>query len=186
MAAPIGNPYASRLGGLLAALTVRPRVFISYHHHGDQMYYDVLTKAFADQHELIHDASLEREINSEDVDYVSWRIRDEYIRGTSCTVVLCGADTPKRKYVDWEVSDTLDMEHGLVAIALPYARRDTTGILVPSRVFDNLDSGYAVWVPDWASLTPQSFAAHIADARQRAQQQRHLIRNARPLMRGNE
>jgi hypothetical protein len=185
MAANIGNPHAFRLRGLLAALAVRPRVFISYHHHGDQLYYDVLTKAFADQHEIIHDASLER-IRSDDVDYVSWRIRDEYIRGTSCTVVLCGAQTPNRKYVDWEVKDTLDMEHGLVAIGLPNARRASNGAtIVPDRVNDNVQSAYAVWVPDWLTLAPGSFAGHIAEARRRAQQQKYLIRNTRPMMAKN-
>jgi hypothetical protein len=31
--------------------------------------------------------------------------------GTSCTIVLCGAETPKRKFVDWEIKAILDKGH---------------------------------------------------------------------------
>ena len=159
---------------------VRPRVFTSYHHGVDEFYYDLLSTYYADENELIHDASLDERIDSDDVDYVRWTIRDECIRGSSCTVVLCGAETPERKYVDWEVKATLDMEHGLVAIGLPGVRRDFWNrIIVPDRVNDNIQSGFAVWLPDWNTITTASFAAAIADARARAKVCKHLIHNWR-------
>jgi len=160
---------------------VRPKVFISYHHSNDQMYYNTLSLLFDDQYELIQDVSLERQVNSDDVDYVRWRIRDEYIRGTSCTVVLCGAQTPWRKYVDWEIKATLDMEHALVAVILPTVQRnDRNQALVPDRMYDNIDSKYAVTV-DWTPLTPQSFAVAVTDARNRASACKYLIRNWRDV-----
>ena len=74
---------------------------------------------FADDYEVIQDNSVEREIDSNDAEYVTRRIREDFITGSSCTVVLCGAETPQRKFVDWEIKATLDKEHGLIGINLP-------------------------------------------------------------------
>ncbi len=41
------NPYGSQ----------KRKVFVSYHHGGDQEYYDAFSKKFADQYELIYDNS---------------------------------------------------------------------------------------------------------------------------------
>src|SRR5689334_16431755 len=98
---------------------VRPRIFVSYHHGSDQWFYNEFSRLFHDNYETVYDNSLERSVNSENVDYTRWRIRDDYIRGTSCTVVMCGAETWKRKYVDWEIKATLDMRHALIGINLP-------------------------------------------------------------------
>jgi len=46
-------------------------------------------------------------------------IRENFITGTSCTIVLCGAQTHLRKYVHWEIKATLDKEHGLIGVNLP-------------------------------------------------------------------
>ena len=43
----------------------------------------------------IIDRSLDRELDSDNLDYVYQRIRDKYIKRTSCTVVLCGTETYK-------------------------------------------------------------------------------------------
>ena len=110
------------------------KVFISYHHGGDQAYYDAFSKTFADTYEAIFDNSLERRIDSDNVDYVIQRIRDNFITGSSCTVVLCGAETPWRKYVDWEIKATLDKEHGLIGVNLPTNRTDTSGKFTVPRL----------------------------------------------------
>src|SRR5689334_858513 len=91
---------------------VKHKVFVSYHHGGDQAYYDAFSKAFHDTYDVIYDKSLERQVDSDNVDYVIQRIRDNYITGTSCTIVLVGKQTCGRKYVDWEIKATLDKEHG--------------------------------------------------------------------------
>ena len=72
---------------------VKHKVFISYHHGGDQPYYDAFTRTFHDTYELVYDNSLERRIDSDDVDYVRRRIRENHIKGSSCTIVLVGAQT---------------------------------------------------------------------------------------------
>lgn len=87
---------------------VKHKIFVSYHHHVDQAYYDAFSKAFHDTYDVIYDNSLERRIDSDDVNYVMRRIKENHITGTSCTVVLVGAETPKRKYVDWEIFATLE------------------------------------------------------------------------------
>lgn len=120
------------------------KVFISYHHGGDQAYYDEFSETFADTHDAIFDNSLERRIDSDNVDYVIQRILDKFITGTSCTIILCGGETPWRKYVDWEIKATLNKEHGLIGVILPTNSPDASGnFTVPDRLHDNIQSGFA-------------------------------------------
>ena len=49
---------------------VRHKIFVSSHHASDQAYYDAFSRAFQDTHEVIYDNSLERQIDSENVDYI--------------------------------------------------------------------------------------------------------------------
>ena len=132
---------------------VRRRVFLSYHHGGDQWYYDAFSRMFHDEYELVSDTSLERRIDSDNVDYVLRSIRENYITGSSCTIVLVGAATWGRKYVDWEIEATLEKGHGLIGVRLPTLYPLANGLHpVPDRLFDNVDSGYAIWT-DWATIT---------------------------------
>lgn len=124
----------------------RHRVFISYHHTRDQAWYDALSVAFHDRLQLLTDNSLERRIDSEDVDYVMRRIREHHLHGSSCTIVLCGADTWRRKYVDWEILASLNQGMGLVGVWLPtLPSGSNSGTCKPARLQDNINSGYAVW-----------------------------------------
>ena len=82
-------PFQNPLFGLPPA---KRSIFVSYHHGGDRTYYDAFSKLFADTYDVVQDNSPEREIDSDDSEYVIRRIREEYITGSSCTVVLCGAD----------------------------------------------------------------------------------------------
>lgn len=146
---------------LLAALDkpVKHRIFTSYHHSLDQGYYDAFSKHFHDTLEAIHDKSLDKEIDSDNVEYVMRRIREEYLTGTSCTIVLIGAETYTRKYIDWEIKATLDKEHALIGVYLPTAKRsaDGTKIIVPSRLHDNCVSGFASLV-SWKDITASASA----------------------------
>jgi hypothetical protein len=166
----MNQPYPARtLLGALAGLQITPprrKIFISYHHGNDQAYYDALSKTLHDQMDLVFDNSLDRKIDSENTDYVIQRIRDDFISGTSCTIVLCGPETYQRKYVDWEIKATLDKGHGLIGLHLPTAvRGDKGGIVVPSRFHDNIMSGYAVW-KSWNDLAvnPALMKTWIEDA----------------------
>lgn len=124
---------------------VRRRVFLSYHHCGDQWYYDAFSRTFHNEYELISDVSLERRIDNDNVDYVLRRIRENYITESSCTVVLVGAATWGRKYVDWEIEATLEKGHGRIGVRLPTVYPLANGRYpVPDRLFDSVDCGYAI------------------------------------------
>ena len=172
------------MNGLLAALMkpTRRKVFVSYHHGGDQAYYDEFSRYFHDQYEAIRDNSLERLIQSDDTEYVMQQIRDKYITGTSCTIILIGAQSHQRKYLDWEIKATLDKCHGLIGIVLPTHVKNPAGeIVVPDRFLDNHKSGYAVW-SHWNGLTAQGLTQLIDSAIAKSQWQ---IDNSRPLRQRN-
>lgn len=159
------------LGSTLRGQTpVKHRVFVSFHHGKDQPYYEAFSTAFHDTYDVIYDNSLERRVDSEDVDYVMRRIRENYITGTSCTIVLVGAETWGRKYVDWEIKATLDKAHGLIGVYLPTAARDPNDnkILVPPRLHDNIQSNFALWL-SWEQITASAaqLERYIADAKAR-------------------
>jgi hypothetical protein len=164
--------------GLRIEQAVKRRVFVSYHHGGDQPYYDAFSRTFCDAYDVITDNSLERVIDSENVDYVMRRIREDYIAGTSCTIVLVGGDTWGRKYVDWEIKATLEKQHGLIGVRLPSAPVAAHGtVTVPARLHDNIRSGYALWLP-WTQITAgvQACTAYIEQANAR---DKRLIDNSR-------
>lgn len=133
---------------------VKHKVFVSYHHKGDQAYYNAFSQQFHDAYNVIYDASVERIIDSDNVDYVMQKIRDDYITGSSCTIVLVGAQTWGRRYVDWEIKSTLDKEHALIGVQLPSLPVDPTNrmVTVPPRLADNIASGFAVWI-HWDVIT---------------------------------
>lgn len=172
--------------GLLPGLPVptKRKVFVSYHHDSDQFYYNEFSRTFETTYEAVQDNSLDRWIDSEDPEYVMRRIRETYITGTSCTLVLCGPHTRWRKYVDWEIKATLDKEHGLIGVNLPHNPMDSQGrVHKPDRLQDNLDSGYAVWV-HWGQLSAASgnLCQYIELANCKP---RILISNGRPLRERN-
>ena len=98
---------------------VKPKVFVSYHHECDQAYYDRFAKLFADGYDIITDTSINRIIASDDAPYQQQVIRERHITGSSITVVLCGAESRKRRWIDWEIDMTLNKRHALLGIGLP-------------------------------------------------------------------
>ncbi len=142
---------------LLAPLLRQPpprrrKVFVSYHHGNDRPWYEEFSRRFAAGYELVHDHSVERTIGSEDADYVVRRIHERYLTGASCTIVLCGSETPWRKYVDWEILASLNQRMGLVGLNLPTNPLRPNGrYTVPDRLNDNIQSGYAPFA-DWDTV----------------------------------
>jgi len=122
-----------------------PRIFVSYQHSSDQYYYNEFSRIFHDTYEAVYDNSLARSIDSDNSEYVIQRIRDEFITGTSCTVVLVGSTSYQRKYLDWEIKATLDKGHGLIGIQLPNVVPLFGTVQVPPRLNANINSGYALW-----------------------------------------
>lgn len=163
----LGGGLPRPADSLITGLGVpRRKVFISYHHGdtlltGDQYYYDQLAKNASSQFRLISDNSLDRKIDSTNVEYVMQRIRDKHITGSSCTIVLCGANTYQRKYVDWETKATLDKGHGLIGVQLPTLPVNAQGrVTLPIRLNQNINSGYALWI-HWDDLTASTHAFKV-------------------------
>jgi len=167
----MSQPYPARtlLGAFMqgaGAPVRRPRIFVSYQHDPDQPYYDLFSRTLHDSMDLVYDNSLEKEIDSDDNDYVRQAIRDRHISGTSCTIVLCGPTTYQRKFIDWEIKATLDKGHGLIGIGLPTVALNQQGqSIVPDRLASNYDSGYAIW-KTWNDLAtnPALMASWIQEA----------------------
>jgi hypothetical protein len=140
----------------------------------------MFSNAFHDNYESIYDNSLERRVDSDNIEYVMRKIRENYITGTSCTIVLVGYRTWGRKYVDWEIKATLDKQHGLIGVQMPTAPRTPDGsVIVPVRLHDNIQSGFALWL-SWQPITSsvEHLRHYVADASSRSPQ---LIDNGREL-----
>jgi hypothetical protein len=112
----------------------RHKVFVSYHHLRDQVYRNHFEDLFAYIYEIIISKSVQ--IGDLDpnlkTDTLRQKIRDEYLRDSTVTVVLIGAETWKRKHVDWEIAASIrhtqyNPRSGLMGIILPtYPRLDPT------------------------------------------------------------
>lgn len=101
------------------------KVFISYHHANDQWAKDELQEQ-ARLYGLFEDVS----VNTRDIDddlpteTIRCRIRDDYLRDSTVTIVLVGTETSGRKHVDWELYSSmrdgkLNRKSGILAIQLP-------------------------------------------------------------------
>lgn len=168
------------------ALTQKPakrKVFISYHHQ-DQAWVNAFRQQFSTVYDLFQDCSLDEAIESDDLAYVHRTIREDYITGTSITIVVCGADTWKRKCVDWEIHSTLNKDHALLAVALPHNRDPQGQRVVPGRLHTNIQSGYGHWI-DWTT-DPQLLQQAIQVALQRSKQNAHLKDNSANKMLRNK
>lgn len=167
--------------GARPPVPAKRKVFVSYHHGGDQQYHDAFSKHFADTYEVFSDSSLERALNSDNDDYIRFQIRQNNITGSSCTIVLCGASTHERKYVDWEIKATLDKSHGLIGLWLPTLPLVENGTQKPDRLQDNINSGYAKWI-QWNGLTGEILKTTIEAA---IASQANLIKNDRAMRQRN-
>lgn len=146
----------------------RHKVFLSYHHANDQYYKNEFERRFYYEADVILSGSVgDGDIDENlDTETIRRRIRDEYLRDTSVTVVLIGAETWKRKHVDWEIASSLrhteyNPRSGLLGILLPTFPRAQPGHYnhrtIPPRLWDNVDIGFAK-VYEW----PET-AADVAD-----------------------
>lgn len=166
--------------GLYMPQPVKPKVFVSYHHEQDQAYYDRFVKLFADVYDIMTDTSIDRIIASDDTAYQQQVIREQHITGSSITVVLCGAESWKRRWIDWEIDMTLNKRHALLGIALPTGQRSTSGaVIVPDRLHANIVSGFAHFV-QWTE-DPQFLSAAVNNSLEKARQT-STIDNSAPQM----
>lgn len=131
------------------------KVFISYHHENDQSYKDALVKwnesveAFIDK--SVDTGDISDELTDEEIRV---KIRDEYLRDSTVTIVLVGTDTAGRKHVDWEIYSSMkdgpvNKKSGIVIILLPSVTGASPHICVA-----NGDAEKALYpqIKDWKPL----------------------------------
>lgn len=168
------------------------KVFISYHHANDEYYKNEFEKLYG--HLFINKSVTDGDYN-EDLsdDYVKRLIREDKITDSSVIVVLVGAETYKRKHVDWEISAGLSGKaggySGLLGIILPtYYNTDQNYQFmvhnqynintVPPRLQDNITSGYAQMYK-WDSLQSYGLQSYIEEAFNNKYTKYNLIQNGR-------
>lgn len=119
--------------------TPRHRTFISYYHADDQYYKDHLVRT-TDLHDIFVDYSVHQDeiddygLADEDIRKI---IRDDYIKDSTVTILLCGKNTKHRKFIDWELHATMynsdkNPKGGVLVINLPDSEN--------KRVLSDLDA----------------------------------------------
>lgn len=151
----------------------RHKVFVSYHHANDQLYRDYFERLFAG----IHNVMVSRSVQIGDIqeglttETIRQKVRDEYLRDSTVTVVLVGSQTWQRKHVDWEIGSTIrdtryNPRSGLLGIILPsYPRLNQTSYdpnTIPPRLHYNVACGYAK-LYNWSN-DPNEVSGWIHDA----------------------
>jgi len=129
----------------------RHKVFISYHHAGDQQYKDHIIEQNSAYN--IFDNYSVREKDIDDTDKTSEQIRriirDEYMRNATVLLLLCGQKTKMRKHVDWEIHTAMyhsdvNPQMGIVVVNLPTINQNQRS----SCDDDEEYFGYADWCPE--------------------------------------
>ena len=100
-------------------------VFISYHHFNDQAYKHALIE-YGKHFGVFIDKSVDTDEISERLSdqAIREKIRDEYLRESTVTILLAGAETKGRKHIDWELyssmfDGTRNKKSGILVINLP-------------------------------------------------------------------
>jgi hypothetical protein len=124
----------------------RHKVFVSYHHAADQAYKDRFVQLFS---QVVVDWSVRLGDIADGLatETIRQKIRDEWLRDATVTVVLVGRQTWQRKHVDWEIGSSLrntsyNPRSGLLGILLPTYPAPQPGFYepttIPPRLADNL------------------------------------------------
>ena len=170
--------------------TPRHKVFISFHHE-DQAHKDYFVQMMG--HDFVDKSVEDGDINDNlRTETIRQKIRDEFIRDATVTIVLIGPGTWQRKHVDWEIGSSLrdtkrNSRCGLLGILLPNHSDFNTGHytprLIPPRLYDNLsgDNPYAS-IYNWTS-SPEEVRGHIHIAFQR--RDKILPNNSRDQFKNN-
>ena len=101
------------------------KTFISYHHANDQYYKEDLVRLGKDCRIFI-DQSVDTGDISDNLkdEVIREKIRDEYLRDSTVSIVLVGLETKGRKHVDWEIYSSMidgkvNKKSGLLVVNLP-------------------------------------------------------------------
>jgi len=104
---------------------MRYKVFISYHHANDQWYKEELLRLNS-IYDIFIDASVDTGAIDDDLppDTIRQKIRDEYLKDSTITILLVGTETKNRKHIDWELYSSMyngqiNKQSGIIVINLP-------------------------------------------------------------------
>ena len=138
------------------------KVFVSYHHiPSDQPYRNEFERLFSDSNQIF----VSKSVQIGDIDpklkpeTIRQKIRDEYLRDSTVTVVLIGPETWKRKHIDWEIGSSIrhtefNSRSGLLGILLPtyplYSQNKYNPHTIPPRLNDNIKCEFAK-IHSWSS-----------------------------------
>ena len=180
----------------LLSQPIRRKVFISYHHaDADEI------RRFVNAFDHGADAFIARGIgagmagdivDSTDTDYVLSRIRQEYLRDSSITLIMIGNCTWSRRYVDWELQTSLRSgltvtPNGVLGIKLPsyasgtYPDRLNKNLLAPGAQGLLALAGCYARAYDVPTSVDQ-FVSYLEDAYAARTTRAHLIVNPRERM----
>ena len=157
-------------------MNYRHKVFVSYYHEEDQYYRELFEGLFSDYYDILVSESVQLgDIDDEllSTERIRQIIRDNYLQSSTVTVVLVGAHTWQRKFVDWEIGSSirdtkLSSRSGLLGIILPmYPRplgRPTNYFThtIPPRLHDNIKCGFSK-IYGWSN-NPQQVKSWIHEA----------------------
>ena len=130
------------------------KVFISYHHANDQEYKSTLLdlntqlKIFIDR--SVDTGNIDTNLPDETI---RMRIRDEYLRDSTVTILLVGKETASRKHIDWElyssmIDGKINKKSGIVVVQLPSIDRDyftvAHGDIEKKQIYPDIDTWYNV------------------------------------------
>ena len=138
-------------------MTRKHKVFVSYHHEIDEKYRNLFESIFGSIYvsKSVGLGDIESNLKTETI---RRKIRDEFLRDSTVTVVLVGKETWKRKHVDWEISSSIrhtqyNPRSGLLGIILPthpdYGKDTYNPHLIPPRLHDNKKCKFAK-IYDWS------------------------------------
>lgn len=100
-------------------------VFISYHHYNDQYYKEELIELNKKYNIFIDQSVYTGDINENLGDQIiREKIRDEYLKDSTVTILLVGTETKNRKHIDWELYSSMyngriNKKSGILVINLP-------------------------------------------------------------------
>jgi len=143
-------------------------VFFSFHYQRDIWRANVVRNSGAVIGEAaagFRDASLWEEAKKKGDSAIKALI-DEGLKGTTVTVVLIGAETANRKYVDYEIEKSIERGNGLLGLRIHNIKDQNGRTDLPGNIPSMLSSG---GYPTYTWTTCEDFAKWVETAYEAAQ-----------------
>ena len=169
------------------------KVFISYYHKNDQKSKEKLLE-LNEKYEIFIDKSVDTGGIREDLpdDKIRTKIRDEYLKDSTVTILLVGTETKNRKHVDWELYSSMyngavNKQSGILCIHLPGTfNEQDNGIFehpdtnhrnhvsskeeakgrypyMPERIIDNIIHPAKVFVANWEQINNPTLLSNLIE-----------------------